>query len=244
MGKFLEAEKAHQAASKSESPLFSQAARATGAYRGKPRPFCLPLEQAEENLFPEIRQAAPDYFAANKIKWHDGQDGKPSNHLCDSQVCCVNFLFPFAHKPAALALLLRPIFHDLRRMLVIEGNQYVAFEWIGKENYLGEKISRNGQCTRGANFTSADAAVLFERKNSRLRRSSTSHSTSSCASSFWLTKWNERANWMPKSSVCFTSRRPAIPTFTKLHRQLSSRSAKRQSPCGRASCNHRGDSSA
>ncbi|HRV96848.1 MAG TPA: hypothetical protein P5526_32130, partial [Anaerolineae bacterium] len=39
---------------------------------------------------------------------------------------------------------------------------YVAFEWIGQQNYLGEKIARHGQRTRGANCTSADAAVRFK----------------------------------------------------------------------------------
>ena len=47
-------------------------------------------------------------------------------------------------------------------MLPIEDRQLVAFEWIGANNYLCEKISRNGKRTRGANFTSADAAVMFE----------------------------------------------------------------------------------
>jgi hypothetical protein len=107
--------------------------------------------------------AAPAYFAAQSIKWHDGRNGKPSNHLCDSQVCCVNFLFPFANRPHALAEVLHPIFPGLRAMLPVENGQYVAFEWIGQENYLGERISRNGVRTRGANCTSADAAVMFER---------------------------------------------------------------------------------
>ena len=48
-------------------------------------------------------------------------------------------------------------------MLPVENGQFVAFEWIGAENYLGEKISSNRKRTRGANFTSADAAVFFER---------------------------------------------------------------------------------
>lgn len=52
-------------------------------------------------------------------------------------------------------------------MLPVENRQYVAFEWIGQENYLGERISRNGRRTRGANFTSADAAVLFERSDKK-----------------------------------------------------------------------------
>jgi hypothetical protein len=163
VGKFLEAEKLQQVKFKAGSPYFSDVARADGVYRGKPRSFCLPLGHAEENLFPEIRQTAPAYFAAQGIKWHDGQDGKPSNHLCSSQVCCVNFLFPFADKPRALAEVLRPVFPAIQEMLPIESGQYVAFEWIGQENYLGEKVSLDGVRTRGANCTSADAAVMFER---------------------------------------------------------------------------------
>ena len=55
----------------------------------------------------------------------------------------------------------------IREMVPIEYGQYVAFEWIGQENYLGERISRNGKRTRGANFTSADAAVMFERTDGK-----------------------------------------------------------------------------
>ena len=165
MGKFLETERYRQANFRAISPYFSEAARSDGAYKGKPRSFCLPLDCAEENLFPDIRQTAPAYFAAQGIKWHDGRNGKPSNHLCDSQVCCVNFLFPFADKPRALAKVLRPIFPGLREMLPVEDERCVAFEWIGQENYLGEKTSHSGKRTRGANFTSADAAVLFERND-------------------------------------------------------------------------------
>lgn len=162
MGKFLESEKCRQTEFKVNSPYFSEAAREVGFYKGKLWPFCLPLDYAEENLFPEIRQTAPAYFASYGIKWHDGLNGKPSNHLCDSQVCCVNFLFPFAQKPHILAEVLKTVFPNLQEMLPIENEQYIAFEWIGLKNYLGEKISRNGKRTRGANFTSADAAVLFQ----------------------------------------------------------------------------------
>ena len=167
MGEFLESEKPQQAKFKTSSPYFSDAARADGIYKGKARPFCLPLEYAEENLFPGIRQSAPAYFASQSIKWHDGQTGKPSNHLCDLQVCCINFLFPFANQPRALAEVLRPVFPAIREMLPIENGQYIACEWIGQENYLGEKISRNGKRTRGANFTSTDAAVMFEQTDGK-----------------------------------------------------------------------------
>ena len=40
--------------------------------------------------------------------------------------------------------------------------QFVSFEWIGLKDYLGENRRRNER-TRGANSTSADAAIMFER---------------------------------------------------------------------------------
>ncbi|NMC34726.1 MAG: hypothetical protein GYA36_20065 [Veillonellaceae bacterium] len=167
MGKFLESEKSKQVAFKQTSPTISTAAKDDGMYKEHTYPFCLPRSRAEENLYPPIRTTIREYFERNKIKWHDGQNGKPSNHMCDSQVCCTNFLFPFADKPEALAALLKPVFPDLREMLPIEDGLYVAFEWIGQENYLHEKISRNGQRTRGANYTSADAAIRFRRTDGR-----------------------------------------------------------------------------
>ncbi len=165
MGLFLEDEKPKQSNFKVTSPYFSALACVDGIYKGKPRSFCLPLELAEQNLEPEIRESALCHFSEHNIKWHDGLNGKPSNHLCDSQVCCVNFLFPFTDKPEALAQVFRPIFPELKKMLPVESGKYVSFEWIGEKNYLGEKVLRNGQRTRGANCTSADSIVMFERKD-------------------------------------------------------------------------------
>jgi hypothetical protein len=165
MGMFLQSEKPHQARFKQHSPYFSAPARVDGVYRKHAYPFCLPREHADENLFDSIREAAIEHFAEHEIKWHDGQKPFPSNHLCDSQVSCVNFLFPFADQPEALAALLRPFFPELRQMLPIEAGRYVTFEWIGEKNYLGEKIGHNQMRTRGANFTSADAAVRFARRD-------------------------------------------------------------------------------
>ena len=167
MGKFLDAEKITQAQFKATSPHISDSARADGVYKGKPRAFCLPIELAEQNLVPEIREIAVSHFAEHEIKWHDGQKGRPSNHLCDSQVCCVNFLFPFADKPNELAQVFRLVYPDIEKMLPVESGRYVSFEWIGQENYLGEKISHSGQRTRGANCTSADSIVMFERKDKK-----------------------------------------------------------------------------
>lgn len=167
MGKFLESERLEQAHFKAASPYFSDQAKEQGIYNHKPRPFCLPVDGARENLVPEIRETAPAWFAGHGIKWHDGQNGNPSNHLCDSQVCCVNFLFPFDRQPAALKHLLLPVFPEINRMLPVEDGSYVSFEWIGAQNYLGEKIAAGGTRTRGANFTSSDAIVMFEKKDGK-----------------------------------------------------------------------------
>ena len=162
MGRFLESEKTKQVQFKHASPTISEQARADGLFKAKPRPFCLPPDFAEENLYPPIRQAAMAFFADHKIGWHQGQDGKPSNHLCSSQVACVNFLFPFTDKPHELANLLRPVFPQIDHMIPVEDGLYVSFEWIGAQNYLGERGPKDGNRTRGANFTSADAIVMFE----------------------------------------------------------------------------------
>ena len=161
MGQFLEAEKPRQAAFKKTSPYFTEAARADGIHNSTSYPFCLPLDCAEENLFDEIREPALAYFAQHEIKWHKGKGDKPYNHLCSSQVCCVNFLFPFADKPEALVELLRPVFPTIRDVLPMDPGQLVSFEWIGCQNYLREK-TRASRRTRGANFTSTDGAVMFE----------------------------------------------------------------------------------
>ena len=113
-----------------------------------------------------MREAALSYFTDKKIAWHQGRDHMPSNHLCDSQVCCVNFLGPFSSRPDALAELLRPVFPTIKRILPMEKPEvHVSFEWIGQENYLEEKVPKHGRRTRGANCTSADAAVKFERED-------------------------------------------------------------------------------
>lgn len=186
MHRFLESEKQRLTVFKQASPYFSPAAKASGIYKNHAYPFCLPVECARENLYPEIRSSITDYFLRHEIKWHDGQNGYPSNHLCDSQVCCANFLFPFADKRNALATLLRPLYPTLKEMLPIEDGQYVAFEWIGKQNYLGEKISRNGKRTRGAHFTSADAAVLFQHQDGRRQACLIEWKYTEAYSSTWL----------------------------------------------------------
>ncbi len=87
-----------------------------------------------------------------------------ATHRCVASTSCCRL----PTSPDILADLLRPVFPQARIALPIEDDRcHVAFEWIGQENYLGERVPRGGRRTRGANFTSADAAVLLEQADGR-----------------------------------------------------------------------------
>lgn len=167
MNTYKDQAKTQQILFKAKSRTISDQAQVEGIYKDHAYPFCLPIQHSEQNLFSPIREDAIQYFNRHNIKWHDGHDGKPSNHLCDSQVCCINFLFPFGDKPTELVNLLSPVYPQISRMLPVEDGKYVSFEWIGAENYLGEKVRGNEKRSRGANFTSADAIVMFEDKQNQ-----------------------------------------------------------------------------
>ena len=161
--------------------LFTKRACRPGVYGGTRRPFCLHEDLAEENLHAGIRAAALAYFAERKIGWHDGKGDLPSNHLCCSQSCCINFWFPFVQAPQQLAVVLRDLGYDVAEMLPFEADRpladgsrpYVAFEWIGQQNYLGElshgKVAPDEGRTRGAGFTSLDFCFRFRRSDGHVQ---------------------------------------------------------------------------
>jgi hypothetical protein len=117
------------------------------------------------NLAPDIRNTADAYFGPPRnIAWHTH-----ANHGLSSQVCCLNFMLPLAVNPKVLAkvvenaLGLAPL-----KMLPVEDGPdghpyYVGFEWIGREDYLGEWPA-DGDAKRGSHVTSPDAFVRFEHK--------------------------------------------------------------------------------
>jgi hypothetical protein len=128
--------------------------------------LCFGLETYRHlNLAPSIRDAVDAYFGPPRnIAWHTH-----ANHGLSSQVCCLNFMLPLAVSPTVLgqiigcALNLPPL-----TMLPVEDGPnghpyYVGFEWIGRDNYLGEWPS-DGKPRRGAHVTSSDAFVRFEYK--------------------------------------------------------------------------------
>jgi hypothetical protein len=159
--------------------LFSEEAQGDGTYRGRPRSFCLADDCSGENLYNGIRASAIQYFADRRIPWHDGLDKRrlPSNHLCCSQSCCVNFLYPMAGNPALVAAVLGVFFPGLAKAMPVYEDEllpggsapYMAFEWIGSQDYLGELKRKGGRRTRGANFTSADFAFRFIRKDGKVQ---------------------------------------------------------------------------
>jgi hypothetical protein len=159
--------------------LFSERACRNGVYDKARREFCLHEDSSAENLEAGIRDAALAYFEDRAIGWHDGKGSGPSNHLCCSQSSCVNFWFPFVQAPDRLGAVLQGLGYDVEEMLAIDGDcplrdgsrPFVAFEWIGERNYLGELrgggVAPDDGRTRGARFTSLDFCIRFRRSDGR-----------------------------------------------------------------------------
>ena len=146
-----------------QAQFFANCDDAVTGYEGKA--WRLMPESREANLNPDYRRRIVDSFSYSDeniqpTPWH-----LHANHGASSQVCCVNFLFPFADRPELLA---RWIDH----VLGVEGAQpevierrngedhYVAFEWFPETDYFNE-ARKDGKRTRGSNSTSVDAAVRY-----------------------------------------------------------------------------------
>ena len=130
-------------------------------------PYVLAPALARENLHDDLRGSALAYFNEHEIAWwlsdaerSEREDLKmterlPTGHLNSSQVACVNHLEPArvdGDVALAVARNLEPRVAEVRD--TGEGG-YVAFEWIGKSEYLDEP----GAHVRGAHVTSLDALM-------------------------------------------------------------------------------------
>jgi hypothetical protein len=73
-------------------------------------------------------------------------------------VQCVNALEPMAHDPTRIVAAFGPVL-PIAEPLPIEEDRFVAYEYIGTDDYLGE--SAGGPRTRGSRTTSADAALRY-----------------------------------------------------------------------------------
>lgn len=129
----------------------------------KKRPFQLAHDDRSQSLLPAVRAQAIQVFKDLNIQFHTY-----IGHGRSSQACCINFLMPFADKPALLSRWIgRLLGITPPQMLQIEKEaagdyRYVAFEYTGPDDFdfLGEADGRVPG--RGANATAADAAVAFE----------------------------------------------------------------------------------
>lgn len=177
---FREKEKIRYRSIKPLTLLFSNSAQPNGNYRGRLRDFCLADGCSEENIFEDVRDSALGYFRSRKINWHDGLEkgSKPSNHLCCSQSCCINFMFPMTYNSGLLSRIMSQIYPNFGYPLSfnkderLSNNAYpsVAFEWIGEFDYLHENERKHmKERTRGANFTSADFAFRFKRGDGKIQ---------------------------------------------------------------------------
>jgi hypothetical protein len=160
---FAKSERDRQEAFRAKSGSFPESGIEQGLLGGRSYPFMLPASSWNENLFKEIRSQSEDYFRKRNISWH-----RFKAHLLSSQICCLNFLMPFANRGAALAALLSPVIGNGAEMIAFDTVEngaptYVAFEWVGAEDYLNEGAGAKKIRNRGANCTSTDAAVMFQK---------------------------------------------------------------------------------
>lgn len=154
-------ERARQLGARAEPGRYPKSGTTAGTLGSRAHDVLLP--HWDENLYEPIRASAIAYFG-KRIAWH-----RMRGHVLSSQICCLNVLMPFATRPAALAALLAPAFPGKTiAPVAIAGEAfadgapcYVAFEWTGHGNYLGE-VPEGARLTRGANSTSLDAMVLLD----------------------------------------------------------------------------------
>lgn len=116
---------------------------------------------AGEVLHPRLERTALDYFRRHDIRWW-GDGGGPTGSPISSQVACINHLEPVRRDPALALAVAEAVLPGAERVLAVEDGGFVAYEWIGESNYLGER----GQA-RGANRTSLDALMFVEVEGER-----------------------------------------------------------------------------
>jgi hypothetical protein len=130
-------------------------------------PYVLAPALILENLHDHVFASALAYFDSHEIAWWSSDEERqerkrlglshklPTGHLNSSQIACVNHLEPArVDREVALAVArnIEPRVSEVRESG--EGG-YLAFEWIGKREYLNEP----GTFVRGANVTSLDALM-------------------------------------------------------------------------------------
>lgn len=141
-----------------------------GIFKGKERKFA--LQDGVNNLFERIRPETEDnvvsYFKKNGISWWNG-DG-PTNHLCSSQIACLNHLFLLRHDKEAILAIAQAVDPEFDDVIEVSGDvydpAYISFEVVSSRDYLNE--SKTGKLTRGSQCTSIDAVIIAVKDGKRI----------------------------------------------------------------------------
>ncbi len=96
------------------------------------------LKNYKNNLYVDIRDAAPAYFESHNVEWHSGKE-----HTTSSQVACINHLFPIREDGNAILAILQKIDAGITGVVPLHKDKngkdvYVAFEVIDEKNHLKE----------------------------------------------------------------------------------------------------------
>lgn len=131
------------------------------------------LQDGLNNLYKDLRSddvADPmnvrQYFKKNGISWWNGE--VPTNHLCSSQIACLNHLFPLRYEKEAVMAIANAVAGDVPfdDVLEVGGDDflpgYISFEVVSSKDYLNE--AKGGGLTRGSQCTSIDAVIIAKRK--------------------------------------------------------------------------------
>lgn len=116
---------------------------------------------AGEPLYEGFDATAPPYFERHSIRWWGGA-GRPTDRPLSSQVACVNHLEAARLDPDVALAICRSVLPDASGVIKIEDEGWCPFEWIGRENYLGEHGYKRGQYR-----TSLDALMVAEDSNAQ-----------------------------------------------------------------------------
>jgi len=126
-----------------------------GEQNGKKRPWILPMQVWQENLWPKIRNdsehSLPDYLEKNNIDKHTGV-----HNLKSSWVLCANLYFPFQCNPELIASFLRENVCSLIKTVDTIELEYAEDPPLDASTLLGEPDIGK----RGKNQTSPDVAFV------------------------------------------------------------------------------------
>ncbi len=118
--------------------------------------------ETDVTVYPPLHERVVAFFRARHIAWWGGKG--PSRNVVSSQLACVNHLEPARlDRPLALAVARTLVPGALDVVSVDDG--FLTYEWIGQQNYLGERGWAPE--SRGRNATALDALMVVAMPDAR-----------------------------------------------------------------------------